>query len=98
MAEPTGYTLNVYAKGDLTKPVATGTDTEGAIITGLEAGATVAEGDYVASHTDATGKELESEKVAVPGFEVPKRQAPAPTNVVATPKDDGAVITAGQTA
>lgn len=64
--------LNIYAKGDLKTPVATGDDTDGATITGLEAGAKVAAGDYKATHADDTGKLEESDPVDVPEFTVPE--------------------------
>lgn len=96
MADTSTLTLNVYKKGDMTKTVATGTDTDAkAIITGIAGGTDVSEGDYVTTHTDPTGKLAESDPTPVPAFSVPKAKAPAPTNVVATPTSDGATITAG---
>ena len=96
MADTSTLTLNVYKKGDMTKPIASGTDTDAkAVITGVAAGTNVAEGDYVATHADPAGKLAESDPTPVLAFSVPKAKAPAPTNVVATPTDDGATITAG---
>lgn len=93
---PTTYTLNVYKKDDKTTPVATGTDTDGkALIKDLAAGTVVADGDYVATQVDPSGNQTESESAPVPGFTVPKQQAPAPTNLKSTPTADGATITAG---
>lgn len=89
-------TLNVYKKGAMDTPVASGTDTDAkAIIKGIAAGTDVAAGDYVATHADPAGKLAESDPTDVPAFSVPKAKAPAPTNVVATPTNDGATITAG---
>lgn len=96
MADTSSLTLNVYKKGDLKNVVASGTDTDAkAIVKGLAAGTVVADGDYVATHTDSTGALTESDPANVPGWTVPKQQAPAPTNLVATPTADGATITAG---
>lgn len=85
-------TLNIYKKGETT-PAFTGTDADGVVITGLDAGTAVVAGDYEASHTDPDGKLTESDKVTVPAFTVNKEQAPAPTGVTATATDDGAKIT-----
>lgn len=63
--------LNIYAKGDLKTPVATGDDTDGATLTGIAAGTKVAAGDYKATHVDDTGKLTESDPVDVPEFTVP---------------------------
>lgn len=94
--EPTTYTLNVYKNDDLKTVIGTGTDTDGkALIKGLAAGTVVSDGDYVATHVDPSGKQTESATAPVPGFTVPKQQAPAPTNLKATPTADGAAITAG---
>lgn len=84
--------LNIYKKDDLTNPVATGTDADGAVITGLSSGDVVAKGDYKASHTDPDGKLEESDKVDVPGFTVTKSKAAAPAGLTVTPTADGAVI------
>lgn len=86
--------LNVYKK-DETTPVATGTDTEGANITGLPAGTVVPDGDYESTHTDDAGVLTESNRVPVPGFTVKQAQEAAPTNVTSTPTSDGATIKAG---
>jgi len=86
--------LNVYKK-DGTTPVATGTDTDGATITGIAAGTVVATGDYESTHTDDAGVLTESNRVLVPGFTVNKAQETVPTNVTSTPTDDGATVKAG---
>lgn len=85
--------LNVYKK-DGTTPVATGTDEDGADITGLFAGTVVPDGDYEATHTDDTGSKTESNRVSVPGFTVKPAQETAPTNVTSTPTADGATVKA----
>lgn len=87
-------TLNIYAKGNLTKAVATGTDTDGAEITGLTAGTVVAKGDYVATHADPDGKLAESDAVDVPAFTVETKKAESPTSLSAAATSDGATITA----
>ncbi|KJW12862.1 hypothetical protein [Levilactobacillus spicheri] len=86
--------LNVYKK-DGTTPVATGTDTDGAVITGIAAGTVVPTGDYESTHTDDAGVLTESNRVPVPGFTVNPAQEEAPTNVKSTPTNDGATVTAG---
>ncbi|MBT9670859.1 hypothetical protein [Secundilactobacillus kimchicus] len=63
--------LNLYKKDDLTKPVATGDDATGAVLTGMAAGTKVVAGDYKATHVDDSGKLDESEPVDVPEFTVP---------------------------
>ncbi|GEO70443.1 hypothetical protein [Levilactobacillus acidifarinae] len=86
--------LNVYKK-DGTTPVATGTDTDGAVITGIAAGTVVPTGDYESTHTDDAGVLTESNRVPVPGFTVKQAQEAAPTNVTSTPTEDGATVKAG---
>lgn len=96
MADTSELQLNVYAKDKMDTVLATGTDTDGkTIITKVAGGTDVTAGTYVVTHTDPAGKMLESDPTDVPAFSVPKAKAPAPTNVVATPTNDGAVITAG---
>ncbi|TOY85812.1 hypothetical protein DIS15_03225 [Levilactobacillus brevis] len=86
--------LNVYKKDGQT-PVATGTDEEGATVTGLAAGTVVPDGEYEATHTDDTGAKTESNRVPVPGFTVNKAKESAPTDVKSTSTDDGATVKAG---
>ncbi|GEP72027.1 hypothetical protein FD12_GL001397 [Lentilactobacillus rapi DSM 19907 = JCM 15042] len=60
--------LNVYKKDNLKAVVATGDDSNGAKVVGLSAGAKVADGDYVATHTE-DGR-TESAPQPVPGWSV----------------------------
>jgi len=62
-------------------------------VTGLAAGTVVADGDYQVAFKDSvTG--LESEKVDAKGLTVLTPAPEAPTDVTATPTNDGATITA----
>ena len=68
MTEPV-FKLEVYAKNNLSTPVATG-ETTGTAITGLAAGTVISDGDYVVFGVDESGDYAKSQMADVPGFTV----------------------------
>lgn len=85
--------LAIYKKGE-SKALVTGDPKEGVAVTGLAGGTVVADGDYQVAAVDSDNAENPSGKVDVAGWTVLKKTEPEPTNVKATPTEDGATITA----
>ncbi len=85
--------LVIFKKGE-TEPSFTG-DENNVAITGLAAGTAVAAGDYTLVIQDSENAENPSDPVDVPAFTVNKATEPTPSDVKATPTDDGATVTAG---
>lgn len=90
MADRTNQHLVIYDKSGTKKFEGKVGETT-VVITELDVGTVVAEGDYQIAWSDGTN---ESDRVNVPAFTVNVIKPEVATNVTASPTDDGAKVTA----